>query len=788
MAQLAGRRSTDYHPTSSVHHDDLKEVLQWSSSAFHDAAPHDATRRPRDTLMIVLLGSGFRCEFLGHSREPTALDRRSCRFLLAIGLPAWMLSQKIDWRTAVPSERLVYSVVSAIFGLMVIGLVINTILPHVGISRPLDRGPVLVAVDVWCGLVALWRPQRFRPTVPASRMDKLQGADWTVCLLSALCVPLAIIGANRLNNQAGSGVTLVMLFLAAITLLLMFAKRETLNAGTLTSSVYFIALAMLLMTSLRGWYITGHDIQSEYRVFELTKNNGDWNISRERDGYNSCLSLTILPTMLWQLIRVDDPYIFKFWFQLLFALCPVLVYRIGLRYTNRTIAIIATIYFIAFPTYFTDMPFLNRQEIAYLFVGACILTATDPALPHTAGRSRVAIFSLGVVLSHYSTAYVFLGIIVFSWFVYKVLTFFQPDKSAARESTRAERTRAIINPAISIVNVALLLVGIVLWNGVATHTANNIVSVVSQSIQSLRGGSDNKSTSTSYSLFGGGAPPPSQVLSDYSKSTLVQTNVQRTAAGFFSEEALSKYPATAVPEPNLPITSLGHLLDDSGLNVATLNSVVRAGAARLLQLFLALGLFSALRSWRRRPSRSITQLIALTCGAIVILALQVVLPVVSADYGVLRAFQQAMLASAPLVAVGTITLFGFLGEKWSSRAAFAIAIVYFSSLVGAVPQTLGGYAAQLNLNNSGQYYDIYYTQPQDITAIKWLQSRIPDQAAMQPEVQMDQYSYSELQTFTNLNVNNNDFPTLLQAGFLRFPRLPDGDNGSIYCLRKWRYN
>src|ERR1700722_19879960 len=43
-------------------------------------------------------------------------------FLLAVCLPAWMLSQEVDWWTDHPSERLGYSVVAAVLALMLIGL------------------------------------------------------------------------------------------------------------------------------------------------------------------------------------------------------------------------------------------------------------------------------------------------------------------------------------------------------------------------------------------------------------------------------------------------------------------------------------------------------------------------------------------------------------------------------------------------------------------------------------------------------------------------------------------
>jgi uncharacterized membrane protein len=728
--------------------------------------------RSREPLMIaLLLGLVLVANILVIYESPLPWVDAVAGSSLAIGLPTWMLSQKINWRTDAPSERLAYSVVSSVFGLIAAGLVVNTILPHLGVSRPLDRDPVLATVDVWCGLIALWRPKRFSPIIPTPRIDKLEGADWVVGFLSALCVPLAIMGANRLNNGAGSGLTLIMLFVAAITLAIMFAKRTALNGGTITAALYFIATAMLLMTSLRGWYITGSDIQNEYVVFELTKSHGDWNMSNAPNPYNACLSVTILPTMLSQLLRVDDPYIFKFWFQLLFALCPVFVYRVSLRYGDRTIALIATIYFIAFPTYFTDMPFVNRQEIAYLFVGACVLTATDPTLGYKVGRLRISVFSLGIVLSHYSTSYVFLGTLIVAWVVYKTLLFFRRNIAAAREGSRVEQHRGIINPTVGIVNLVLLLAGILLWNGLATHTASGLTSVVSQAVQSLRGGSDDpKSADTSYSIVGGsGAQTPDQVLSGYWASTLTESDSKRVAAGLFSDKVLGKYPLSAVPQPNLGVTSLGKLIDDAGPNVSTLNSALRAGSARLLQLFIGLGLLSAFLSWRRRPSRWKTELIALSCGAVVIVALQVVVPVISTDYGVLRSFQQAMLVSGPLIAVGSYTIFRHLPGMWGQRAIFTVAVVFFTSLVGALPQTLGGYPAQLNLNNSGQYYDLYYTHPQDITAIKWLQSSFVGDvsAPTHAAVQMNPYTDNEVQTFTDLNVNTNDFPTgLLKTSYL----------------------
>jgi len=687
-------------------------------------------------------------------------------FLLAVCLPAWMLSQKIDWRTDKPSERLCLSVVAAILALMLLGLAINTVLPLLGFSHPLDRGPVLTTIDIWCGALALWRPRRFKATMPHFHFDRLEGTDWTVGILSALCVPTAVVGANRLNNGAGDSVTLGMLIIVAFIFTLILIKREQLNPGTITAAIYFISVAMLLMTSLRGWYTTGHDIQVEYRVFELTKTHGDWNITRYRNGYNACLSITILPTMLWQVTRVDDPYIYKVFFQLLFALCPVFVYRISLRHTTTAPAVIATMYFLAFPTFFTDMPFLNRQEIAFLFVASCVMIATDPSVSPRKIRIRIGIFSIGVVLSHYSTTYVLFGTLAIGWISYKTWFMLVAFRNARRgiPMARSEANPRSASPAISLFNVVLVLVGIILWNGVATQTVSGLSTTLAQAVDSLRGGSpDQKSTDVSYSLFSTGVPSISQELNQYSTTTLAQTSAGRKAGIYYPEKLIRSYRIKLLTEPNLPITDLGRMVDHTGLSVSTLNSLARAWSAKLLQIFIAVGLIGSIVSKRSR-SRPFIELIALGCGALAIVMLQVILPVLSVSYGLERAFQQALIVLSPFLAIGSSIIFKPLPKRWNLRASSIIVILFFLSLTGVFPQVFGGYPAQLHLDNAGQYYDIYYLHVQEITGIAWLQSHLPVNSLgqIQSEVETDRYTFNTLQTFTGLSPENDIYPTLLR--------------------------
>ena len=104
-------------------------------------SPQNPDARERETPVIAVLIIAAVCAtnvwILKGGGGPLPWVGATAGFLMALGLPTWMLSRKVDWKTGELSERFCYSVVTAILGLMVVGLIINTALPHIGISRPL---------------------------------------------------------------------------------------------------------------------------------------------------------------------------------------------------------------------------------------------------------------------------------------------------------------------------------------------------------------------------------------------------------------------------------------------------------------------------------------------------------------------------------------------------------------------------------------------------------------------------------------------------------------------------
>jgi hypothetical protein len=82
--------------------------------------------------------------------------------------------------------------------------------------------------------------------------------------------------------------------------------------------------------------------------------------------------------------------------------------------------------------------------------------------------------------------------------------------------------------------------------------------------------------------------------------------------------------------------------------------------------------------------------------------------------------QTCALPISPVIVIGSMTVFAPIGTKRARVAACTICLGIFLYTSTLIPQLLGNNLAELNLNNSGNYYDLYYTTPQEANAIAWL--------------------------------------------------------------------
>lgn len=525
-------------------------------------------------------------------------------FWLFFALPAYLLYTTSMWNRTSAVERFAYSVAGTLMLLVVGGLAINTLLPWFGVPRPLAPVPILLLVDVLN--ISLFVLRSYRPEIPSWRsgLAGLQRQEIRLMVVAGLCLPLVVFGANRLNNGSGDQVSLVALVAMSAALILLLTWADRIASGITGVTIYLVSASVLLMTSLRGWSVTGHDIQLEYRVFQLTAAHGQWNFHSLNNAFNACLSITIFPTEMASLMHIDHPYIYKVFFQLIFAACPVMVYAISRRYFSERISILGAIYFIGFPTFLTDMPYLNRQEMALILVGAGILAITNPNWSKRRKQVALIVAAVGVELTHYSTSYIFVGTLGVAWLAEHVgrVGSWWTRRPAHSETSR---TRRWATPGRTIGLGCLVAVAafVTIWGGLATHTAGGAADEIKGAVSGFFDGSGNKSSAVSYGLFSGKSQSPQSILDQYRKQTL-KAREKSPEGTYLPEKVVAQYRTPVVNEPNLPLTGIGRALGEVGVSASSLNTVIRLLAAYGEQVFVVIGLVVLIfsRTLNRRVS------------------------------------------------------------------------------------------------------------------------------------------------------------------------------------------
>lgn len=659
-------------------------------------------------------------------------------------------------------------------------LAVNFLPQLFGLDDPLTRIPLACGFAVGDILLGAFSPEaeplpRWRPgrgALPAGLLP--------IAALSALCILLAIAGATRLNNGLGPQVSMVAYMAVTALIVILIVKRDGYALGVIELGIFGAAAAVLLLVSLRGWLITGHDVQTEYEYFRLNYGGQRWEILLYHSAYNACLSITLLPVAFVQMTSVSGIGFFKLVLPLLFALAPIALFRATHNVASRLVSLVSVVLFMAFPAFLTDMPYLGRQEVAFVLLGAALVLATDPRRNLRARRIVFVVLLGGVVLAHYSTSYVLL--IVLGMAVGFDLCWRLAGR-LRRRPREAPPVQSFVHPWIIAAAAALALA----WAGPVTHTSGQLSSTLTAALQELQGhGSNLGSSATSSSLFGGTKVTDAQRLAYYRDQTVTDTAAARAEGVFFPLSTVDQFKTPVVPVPNMPLTRAGQHLQSIGVPVVAANGLLRTAIAAGLQLLIVLGLAVTVFA-RRKEKRSFVpsrDQLVLAVGALGMLGLLTVVPQFSVDYGLLRAFQQGIYFFGPFEAAGLIWLL-----RWCRSAALPVLCAalagIFLDLSGVVPQSTGGYPAQLALNNSGQYYDLYYPTPQEMTAAAWLQTKVASTLPTEPHqtAEVNLFTYDQIQSVYIGPAIGDIFPTMISPTdfvFLGPPEVDEGQDTVIY--------
>ncbi|MGW5304287.1 hypothetical protein ACWERF_10160 [Streptomyces griseoluteus] len=704
-----------------------------------ETRPSRGIRRPlfhRRFAVLLSLAPATVVELVPHS--PAVLHTLAGLWLL-FGAPVLLWRDVAARIVTTGTAALLTAVGFTVMTDMAVALAVNTALPPLGVERPLTRLVLTIATAAALIVLGVLAPEPRRPERLSGQGLFASRGVKPVALLGGTALVLSVAGPIRLNNGLGGAVSTVAIVVVAGLFALLLLRRGRYPVPVLEVGLYCASAALLLLTSLRGQYITGHDIQKEFLYFRLALGGEHWDIGAYTDPYNACLSITMLPVSIFQLTALPETAIFKVVLPLLFALTPVLVHRAVRNVAPRVVALMSAVYFVVFPTFFTDMPYLGRQEIAFLLLGCAMVVLTDSRGPLRSRRVVFVVLLGGIVLSHYSTTYVVVGTLAVSFLIDKVWRLAsRRGRDRSRRRRREDRMRSFLTWWVVAVPAVLAL----LWAGPLTHTGGQAQRTLHAVASAVLGGeSEAGSSDTAYSIFGGGKVPATERMKEYQADLLKQTAAERAGGDHLPQKEIEAVKTPVIPVPAMELTAAGRALDGAGISVPGLNGGLRQAAALFFQLMAMAGFVVAV--WARRSAfRPLRDQVTIAVGAWCMVALFTLVPQLSVDYSLLRAFQQGLFFFAPFLATATLWAL-----RWAGRRTVPLACALLAGLLldlsGVVPKALGGYPAQLQLSNTGQYYAIYYPHAEERRAALWLDARLTEEGT--GVTQTDRFTYSRLQ-------------------------------------------
>jgi uncharacterized membrane protein len=639
-------------------------------------------------------------------------------------IPGFLLLRLLGVRTQSFGEELLYSLGSSIAILYAIGLGLTVFLPLFSITEPLRpmivQGAV-VGFDVLLLLLANKRRTSIGVSIELSRQySRMSGFKALLYVLPLVTLACGIAGTYMLNSGGSNIVSLAALALSLVNIVALLAFRRGVPPSLYPYTIFLLGLTILLMTSLRGWILSGHDVLMEYHVFQITQEHLNWSMAYLQDAYNACLSITMLPTMLsGLLLHVPDQYILRGLFQVIFAAMPMAVYMLARRYLTPRLAFLAAIFFIAQVPFLRDLAFMTRQEIAFFFYGLLALIMTNRALIRRQRLVLFGMFGVALVLSHYSTVYVAVAVL----FMARVMCSGPARKFYRRcgrivapllsrfprlETSLAyerQKTHPLYLPSWAM--VAGLVVVILVWNVGVTGTANNLQKFFSSTLSVLDTQHHN-STASEFSVLGKKDLDDKTLIEHFASAT--RDTGDTAAAAHFDPKTYGDYQAYLSLDEDLHSEAPEQVV----AAVSTADSVLK----NVMKLLIVAGacwlIFAA------STMRASTSLKAMIAANIVMLVAVMVLPFMSIDYDVMRAYQQFLVFLCIPAVVGAMVLARLLTKRFWYGVTAGVFILYTVFMTPFIPQALGYGEASLALNDKGRYYDMYYVHQSEIDAIDWL--------------------------------------------------------------------
>ena len=345
-------------------------------------------------------------------------------FLFLTFIPGLLLISILKLNQLDIKNKAVLSIGLSLAFIMFFGLLINTVYPFLDYHSPLAMESVVISFNIIVIVLISIANFRNRSQLLFDFSElKLNIEEQAYLLVPALFPLLAVLGIQFMAVSNNNSIIMALFILIPLYVIFLSVKNTKVSERTYSLVIFSIGISIVLMNSIYTGHIYGTDSHSEFYLFQLTSSAGHWRPFLN-DPLDSCLNISILPTVYQSFMNMDPEYLFKFIYVLPLSITPLIVFILYRRYLNNIYAFLASVFFI-FQSAFFFQTNNYRTFMAIFFFGLAVLVVFSDKLSPFSRKLFFVIFSGSIIISHYTTSYIILflipSVIMGTWLFNKIV-------------------------------------------------------------------------------------------------------------------------------------------------------------------------------------------------------------------------------------------------------------------------------------------------------------------------------------------------------------------------------
>jgi len=378
--------------------------------------------------------------------------REVSSFVFLTLLPGMLLVQLLNLRGGFVGKFVLSWGLSLTF-IMFYTLFLNSILPQIGDATPLVSVTLLISYDLVLVLLGVLYYITGNVDTVQFSLGEVNSSNAYLYIAPLFFPLLSVFGSYAMRAANLNAISIALLFLIGFYIVYVFSLKDKCPKSVYPVLIFSIGLSILLLFTLRSNHLVGSDIHYEYYYYQSIL--GDHRLILGSSSPQATLSLdagvaSIVLPVVYQLISGADPEaVFSVIYALLFSVVPLVVYLISKKYVEERYALVAALFYIS-QISFGLANTRSRTAIAVLFFAFAFLVLFRSEKRSAKEGALLTLFVTAGIISHYSTAYLFLIMLIAAVILLVVL----PTKN--RFVTRINVVTAVLFFSVSFLWYALV--------------------------------------------------------------------------------------------------------------------------------------------------------------------------------------------------------------------------------------------------------------------------------------------------------------------------------------------